>query len=118
MPPPAVQVSMSLDMDFSQAGEEGSEERAQFKRDVAADVSSALGAPADIPSPVVGGHGGDRGGAGEGRRRLEDGRLKGVRVLLECVPSIRCVFLRGPSWANRESLRQGSYLPRSGISHG
>ena len=42
MPPPAVQVSMSLDMDFSQAGEEGSEERAQFKRDVAADVSSAL----------------------------------------------------------------------------
>jgi len=42
--PPAVQL-LSLDMDFSQAGEEGSEEREQFKNDVTADLASASGAP-------------------------------------------------------------------------
>jgi hypothetical protein len=34
-----------LGIDFSQAGEEGTEEREQFKRDLAADLASASGAP-------------------------------------------------------------------------
>jgi hypothetical protein len=43
--PPTVQLTLTLDMDFSRAGEEGSEEREQLKRDVAADLASASGAP-------------------------------------------------------------------------
>ena len=46
--PPAVQLTLTLDMDFSQVGEVGSEEREQFKRDVAADLASASGAPASF----------------------------------------------------------------------
>jgi hypothetical protein len=45
--PSPVQVTMTLDMDFSQAGEEGTEQREQFMRDVAADLAKALDAPLD-----------------------------------------------------------------------
>jgi len=43
--PFAVQLTLMLGIDFSQAGEEGTEEREQFKRDLAADLASASGAP-------------------------------------------------------------------------
>ena len=43
--PPAVQLTSTLDMDISNAGEEGTKEREQFKRDVAADLAIASGAP-------------------------------------------------------------------------
>ena len=45
--PEPVQLTMTLGMDFDQAGEEGSAEREAFKRDVAADLAKASGLPPD-----------------------------------------------------------------------